>query len=69
MRMQIYLTAAQRRRLDELARREQKSLAQLVREAVDSYLWEEVVDVDKSLDATFGAAPGLTVPSRDDWQG
>jgi transposase len=67
-RTQIYLSAAQRKRLDELARRERKSLAQLVREALDSYLMEEGADVHESLHATFGAVPDLTVPSRDEWQ-
>ena len=39
-RTQIYLTAEQRERLDELAKRERKTLAQLIREAVDRFLQE-----------------------------
>ena len=40
-RTQIYLTADQRKHLDELGRREGKTLAQLIREAVDRYLEQE----------------------------
>lgn len=66
-RTQIYLTQAQRDRLDELSRREDKSLAELVREAVDTYLGDPGPSLQEALDATYGAAPRLEVPSRDDW--
>jgi len=66
-RTQIYLTAEQRKRLDELGRREGKTLAQVIREAVDAFIDQENPDVKKALDATFGAAPNLEVPSRDEW--
>ena len=66
MRTQVYLTADQRKRLDELTKREGKSLAQLIREAVDGYLEEESkrVDVDEILRSTFGIAPDFEVPPR-----
>ena len=63
-RTQIYLTDEQRARLDEIADRQQLTMAEVVRRAIDAY-----VERDDDLDATFGAARGLgvTVPSRDEW--
>ncbi|GIU99084.1 MAG: hypothetical protein KatS3mg014_0700 [Actinomycetota bacterium] len=66
-RTQIYLTAEQRRRLDELARRRGTTLAQLIREAVERYLETSGPDPAVALEATFGSAPGLEIPSRDEW--
>ena len=66
-RTQIYLTEAQRRRLDEVGRREGKSLAELIREAVDAYLSEQAPPAGTALDSTFGSLPDLEVPSRDEW--
>lgn len=65
-RTQIYLTDQQRRALDEKAVREGRSLADLIREAVDAYL---AVGIDRSeaLAATFAAVPDLDVPDRDEW--
>jgi hypothetical protein len=67
-RTQIYLTADQRKRLDERRRRERRTLAELVREAVDAYLADRSVDPATALDSTFGALPKLEVPSRDEWE-
>jgi hypothetical protein len=67
-RTQIYLSADQRRRLDEIAAREGKPLAQLIRDAVDLYLAGAVPEAAAALAATFGASPRLRVPSRDEWQ-
>lgn len=66
-RTQIYLTAEQRKRLDERRHRERRTLAELVREAVDAYLTDRSVDPATALDSTFGALPKLEVPSRDEW--
>lgn len=66
-RTQIYLTDEQRERLDELGAREGKSLAQLIREAVEAYLSHQHADFEEVMRATFGAAPKLEVPSRDEW--
>lgn len=66
-RTQIYLTADQRARIDTRMRREGASLASVVREALEQYLADEVVDTDAALDATFGVAPDLAVPSREEW--
>jgi predicted DNA-binding protein len=66
-RTQIYLTAEQRRRLDERAKRRGVSLAWVVRDAVDAYLDETEADLNAALEATFGTMPDLEVPSRDEW--
>ena len=65
-RTQIYLTDAQRELIDSLAESEGVSMAEVVRRALDAYLSDEV-DPGEALQATFGAAPGLDVPSRDEW--
>jgi len=66
-RTQVYFTEEQRRRLDAAAKREGKTLAALVREAVDAYVEEATADLDSVLKATFGSMPGLEAPARDDW--
>lgn len=68
-RTQIYLTTDQREQLDRLTRRDDKTLAQLIREAVDAYLEHAAADPEPALEATFGSMPGLEVPSRDEWDG
>ena len=67
LRTQIYVTAEQRHRLDEIARREDKAMAEVIREAIDAFLSGGPADPSRALDATFGASPNLTVPSRDEW--
>lgn len=66
-RTQIYLTKEQRERLDEVARREEASLAEVIRRAVDQYLDRPSNDLEAALAATAGALPDLQVPSRDEW--
>ncbi len=66
-RTQIYITEDQRRRLDELRRRDGVSLAALIRAAIDAYLAGTAPDPHDALDATFGQAASVTVPSRDEW--
>ena len=66
-RTQVYLTKEQRAKLDELARREDKTLAELIREAVDRYLAEERPDVEEALRRTFGISPDFEVPDRSEW--
>ena len=45
-RTQVIFTEEQRRQLDARARREGKTLAQVVREAVDAYVTHQQADVD-----------------------
>ena len=66
-RTQIYLTESQRAKLDELGRREDKSLAELIREAVDLYLERGPVDLHQALKETFGVSPDLQLPDRSEW--
>jgi hypothetical protein len=66
-RTQIYLTQEQRERLDAVARRDDRSLAELIRDAVDEYLERAAPDPGRALRDTFGVAPDFEVPSRDEW--
>jgi predicted DNA-binding protein len=66
-RTQIYLTERQRRRLEDRQRREGKSMAAVIRDAIDAYLTEPAVDLDVALSETFGSLPELVVPSRGEW--
>ena len=67
IRTQVYFTEEQRRKLDLRAAREGKTLAEVVREAVDAYVSDEPADVAALLDETFGSMPELEVPSRTEW--
>ncbi len=66
-RTQVYFTQEQRRRLDSLAKREGKTLAEVVRAAVDAYVADAPPDLDVVLDETFGSMPDLTIPARSEW--
>jgi hypothetical protein len=66
-RTQVYLTADQRRRIDQVARTEGVTLAEVIRRALDAYLADEQVDVDAALAATFGADPRAHAPDRGEW--
>lgn len=65
-RTQVYLTADQRQRIDEIAQAEGVTLAEVVRRALDAYLSADR-DAAADLSATFGADPDAGAPSRDDW--
>ena len=65
-RTQIYLTEAQRRRIDEIAQADGITMAEVIRRALDSYLALES-DASAALVATFGADPDVVVPDRTDW--
>ncbi len=68
IRTQIYLTEKQRAAIDELREAEGKSLAEIIREALDAYLPERRLERQRAaLRATFGSMPDLEVPSRDEW--
>ncbi len=66
-RTQIYLTKEQRAKIDRIRRREGKSLAEVVRDAVDAYVDQRDADLAAVLDATFGTMPDLSIPPRDEW--
>ena len=65
-RTQVYFTEEQRRRLDERGQREGRTLAALVRDAVDQFL-DSAPDARDALEETFGSLPKLEVPPRDEW--
>jgi hypothetical protein len=66
-RTQVYLTEDQRRMIDEIARVEGVTLAEVVRRALDAYLNAER-DATADLASTFGADPDARSPSRDEWE-
>lgn len=66
-RTQVYFTAEQRRRIDELAASRGLTLAEVVRLALDDFLDEEAPNPEAALAATFGAVPDIEPPSRDEW--
>jgi len=71
IRTQIYLTKKQRQQLDARRKREGKTLAAVVRDAVDAYMTRDATraaDIQAILDRTFGSIPDLEVPSRDEWE-
>lgn len=68
IRTQIYLTPELRAKLDDAVRRQDKSLAQIVREALDAYLRSEAPDREATLTSTFGSMPDLSIPSRAEWE-
>ncbi len=66
-RTQVYFTEQQRRELDAVAKREGKTLAAVVRAAVDAYVAAVSPDHDTVLDEAFGSMPDLEVPVRGEW--
>lgn len=66
-RTQVYFSEEQRRRIDAVAAREGKTLAAVVREAVDAYVAETPGDLESVLDESFASMPGLEVPARSEW--
>jgi hypothetical protein len=67
MRTQIYLSEAQRKRLDVLAAQRGTSLAQVIRDAVDAYIAASAPGAEPGPDETFGSLPDLMVPDRSEW--
>lgn len=69
IRTQIYLTPEQRKRLDTLRKIHHKTLAQVVREAIDAYIGAPATaDAQRILDESFGTLPNLKVPPRSEWR-
>lgn len=65
-RTQIYLTEAQRQRIDRVTASEGIPMAEVIRRAIDEYLGDD--DASAALSSTFGANPEATSPPRGDWQ-
>jgi Arc/MetJ-type ribon-helix-helix transcriptional regulator len=74
-RTQVYLTQAQRERIEELRARDGRTLAEVIRAALDEYLAvhgreaaeRALAERQRSLDATFGAVPDFPYPERGEW--
>ncbi len=66
-RTQVYLPAELRRRVDERADVEGKSMAEVVREALERHLAERDADSQVVLDETYGSVVDAWVPPRDEW--
>jgi ribbon-helix-helix CopG family protein len=70
-RTQVYLTAEQRAALDQRADVERKTMAHVIRDAIDSYLAGDLDDQQRSraFADTFGSCSGLAerIPSREEW--
>jgi predicted transcriptional regulator len=66
-RTQVYFTAEQRERLDALAKRDGKTLAAIVREAVDAYVAHAGPDAETALADAFGSMPDLSAADRAGW--
>jgi len=68
-RTQVYLTKKQRQALDARRKREGKTLAEVVRDAIDAHIASDVSSSRQAiLDGTFGSIPDFEVPSRDEWE-
>ena len=65
-RTQVYLTEGQRERIDEIARADGVTMAEVIRRALDLYLSTEG-NASSALTATFGADPDAMAPDRREW--
>ncbi len=74
-RTQVYLTEEQRQQIEELRARDGRTLAEVIRAALDDYLAThgrqaaelELAERQRVFDETFGSMPDLEVPSREEW--
>jgi hypothetical protein len=74
-RTQVYLTEDQRRQIEELRARDGRTLAEVVRAALDEYLLthgraaaeREQAERQRIFDETFGSIPDFPYPDRSDW--
>jgi hypothetical protein len=74
-RTQVYLTEEQRRQIEELRARDGRTLAEVIRTALDEYLAthgraaleRERAETRRVLDETFGVAPDFEIPPREEW--
>ncbi len=74
-RTQVYLTQEQRDQIEALRARDGRTLAEVIRSALDEYLEthgrvdeeRERAETQRVLDETFGIAPDFEVPPREEW--
>jgi Arc/MetJ-type ribon-helix-helix transcriptional regulator len=73
-RTQVYLTQEQRDRIEELRARDGRTLAEVIRSALDEYLKThgreaeeaQLAEHQRVLDETFGIAPDFPYPNREE---
>lgn len=73
-RTQVYLTQEQRDRIEVLRARDGRTLAEVIRTALDEYLATHGREAEETrranrrrvLDETFGIAPAFPYPNRDE---
>jgi Arc/MetJ-type ribon-helix-helix transcriptional regulator len=73
-RTQVYLTQEQRDRIEELRARDGRTLAEVIRSALDEYLKTHGREAEEArraehqrvLDETFGIAPDFPYPNREE---
>ncbi|MGC2374318.1 MAG: CopG family transcriptional regulator [Solirubrobacteraceae bacterium] len=74
-RTQVYLTEDQRREIEELRASDGRTLAEVVRAALDEYLATHGpaaadtrrAEMQRVFDDAFGSMPDLEVPPREEW--
>lgn len=74
-RTQVYLTQEQRQQIEELRAHDGRTLAEVIRAALDEYLAthgrlaadQELAKRQRVLDKTFGSMPDFPYPDRGDW--
>jgi Arc/MetJ-type ribon-helix-helix transcriptional regulator len=70
-RTQVYLSPEQRCAIDELRASDGRTLAEVIRAALDEYLAAHrkptLAEMQRRLDEALGSMPGLEVPSREEW--
>jgi Arc/MetJ-type ribon-helix-helix transcriptional regulator len=74
-RTQVYLTEDQRREIEELRARDGRTLAEVIRAALDEYLAThgraaketQRAEMQRVFDEAFGSMPDLEVPPREEW--
>jgi Arc/MetJ-type ribon-helix-helix transcriptional regulator len=74
-RTQVYLTEDQRREIEQLRARDGRTLAEVIRAALDEYLATHGpaaketrrAEMQRAFDAAFGSMPDLEVPLREEW--
>jgi predicted phage gp36 major capsid-like protein len=73
-RTQVYLTQEQRERIEEMRAADGRTLAQVIRAALDEYFVthgrqaeeRDLAERQRVLDETFGIAPDFPYPNRDE---
>jgi Arc/MetJ-type ribon-helix-helix transcriptional regulator len=74
-RTQVYLTEEQRQQIEELRARDGRTLAEVIRAALDDYLAthgraaaeRDLAERRRILDETFGSMRDFPYPDRSDW--